>query len=177
MTIIEIRIESDNPALIDKVRAGLQDWNDRLALDVDGNGTHYDCSLYATSDHPDEDKGVVFGSEFDGAENNRASVDDLERAYRKSFDQTTGSISMHALRYAKALILAKFPTATTLVLSDSDQGSGYFFTEVRDAAGEILCDDEGEISDDLWAPLSDLREGYLEDNFEDAYEIPLPEIK
>jgi len=70
---IQITVESDNPDLLGKVRAGLQGWNDRLALDTDASGTHYDCSIYADCDLPGEDS-IVFGSEFDGAQNNEGNI-------------------------------------------------------------------------------------------------------
>lgn len=176
MTTVDIKIESTNPDLIDKVRLGIKKMLDEVGLDMDNAGRCHDLTLLADSDALPADGSVVWSATFDGSQNNTDPIEALEKAYRKSFEHTTGPVEMHALRYAKALILREFPTATTLTLDDSDQGPGYVFETAEDANGEVLCDEADTIDDDLWAPLSDLREGYLKDHFEDPYEIPLEKI-
>lgn len=177
MATVDIKIESPNPDLIAKVRLGIQKMLDEVGLDMDNTGRCYDLTLLADSDSLPPDGSVVWSATFDGAQNNpEDTVERLEKAYRKSFEHTTGPVEMHALRYAKALVLREFPTAAFLVLEDSDQGPGYVFSHIEDSRGVLITDDPDKMDEDLWAPLSDLREGYLEDHFEDAYRIPLDKV-
>lgn len=98
MTTVNISITSDNPDLIVKVRKGIVHMLDN-GLDADQDGRMYDLSLTADSDLPGEDS-IVYGSEFDGAQNNfesgspaadvlRMLIDELKRIEQDLGDEST----------------------------------------------------------------------------------------
>lgn len=110
-----------------------------------------------------------------------AALDDAEalgEALSESYAHTMGPISLHALRYLRALVLSVYPMATLVTTTDSDQGPGYFIGSIENAAGEELDKDHEDLEDDVWRPLSDMAEDEMDAMHVNCYAIELnsPEV-
>ncbi len=87
------------------------------------------------------------------------------------FREAKQAVEKAALAYIKALVLKAYPTATYVLLNDSDQEGGtYAFSAICDANDKVLAESDDDVAVDFWRPISDLQFAYKE------YRIDLKDI-